>query len=563
MVAKARRFAADNLAAIVGALSFAAYGWSVLAGKFDKLIGFSDWDQWYESQWVAYRTIFTYHEFPFWDPYRCGGMPLLAHPESHFLSPLFLLTIAFGPIAGLKMELPIYMAICWSGGYVLGRVLGMRPLAALAPATLFVSGSWLYEKAVMGQMSIVTFAYLPWILAAAWRANQETNFRHAVLGSLVLGLVFLEGGPYPLMFIVTVLGVLTLASMVTERTLRPMLTLAIVVAGAVGFSAVKFLPSWIFAHQNPRPSPDTQFNTLDILRRVLFSRNQNPLQGLDNGNGFWESGAYIGPFVVPAVLALMTPRRSAVWIFGAVIVLLLSQGDAGWLWPLVHKLPLYSSLRIPARFLIAFTLLIGVLAGFGIDWLCSLQGRLGAAIAVFLLGVCSYQTIRVGPPLISQVINSQRSPRPPADRFSQIWLGPQGNQMTLAAMENHGVVGCYGYQPAFISSAASDRNGYKGEQYLAGAGNSSLINWSPDALTYKVDVPAETSLVINQNYDSGWRVARGSPGIVTSYRGLLAVHVQRGSEEIRLEYLPVSIVFGAIVSLLTVAGSILLCRYWR
>src|SRR6202522_787223 len=225
MVAKPQRFTADYLAVIVGALGFAAYGWSVLAGNFDKLIGFSDWDQWYESQWVAYQTIFRSHEFPFWDPYRCGGMPLLAHPESHFLSPLFLLTIAFGPIAGLKMELPIYMAICWSGGYVLGRVLGMRPLAALAPAILFVSSSWLYEKAVVGQISIVTFAYLPWILAAAWRANGERSLRHAMAGGLVLGLVFLEGGPYPVMFIVTVLGVLTLASMVTERSLRPMLTL--------------------------------------------------------------------------------------------------------------------------------------------------------------------------------------------------------------------------------------------------------------------------------------------------------------------------------------------------
>src|SRR5260370_36206419 len=110
---KSRHVVIDMLLGSLGGLGFAVYGWSVLAGNFDKLIGFSDWDQWYESQWVAWRTIFTFREFPFWDPYRCGGMPLLGHPESHFLSPLFLLTALFGPIAGLKMELPIYMAICW------------------------------------------------------------------------------------------------------------------------------------------------------------------------------------------------------------------------------------------------------------------------------------------------------------------------------------------------------------------------------------------------------------------------------------------------------------------
>jgi hypothetical protein len=371
-------------------------------------------------------------------------MPLLGHPESHFVSPLFLLTALFGPIAGLKIELPVYMAICWAGGYVLGRTVGLRPLAALAPAVLFASSSWLYERAVEGQISILAFAYLPWVLAAAWRATERKDFRDAILGGLVLGLAFLEGGPYPLAFIVTVSGILILARMVSDRSLRPAIMLALIVAVAIGFSAFKFFPAFAFARHNPRPTPDIQFNPLAILWRVLFSSIQKPLQGLDNGYGFWESGAYLGLSAIPALLALATPRRCAVWIFSAAIVFLLARGNSGWLWPLLHDLPPYSSLRIPSRFLIALVLLVGVLAGFGLDWLCGFGRWWGTAAAAVLLSACSLQTLRTGPPLLWEVINAQLSPGASMTHFSQIFVGPYGNHMTIAAMENYGVVRVHG-----------------------------------------------------------------------------------------------------------------------
>ena len=46
----------------------------------------------------ARRTVVDYGEVPLWDPYYCGGLDGLGTPQSRFVSPTFLLTLAFGTI---------------------------------------------------------------------------------------------------------------------------------------------------------------------------------------------------------------------------------------------------------------------------------------------------------------------------------------------------------------------------------------------------------------------------------------------------------------------------------
>ena len=52
-----------------------------------------------------------------------------------------------------------------------------------------------------------------------------------------------------------------------------------------------------------------------------------------------------------------------------------------------------------------------------------------------------------------------------------------------------------------------------------GPGLLTLPRWSPNALNYLVDVRSPTVMVVNQNYDSSWRLARGR-GQVCSHEGL-------------------------------------------
>ncbi len=83
--------------------------------------------------------------------------------------------------------------------------------------------------------------------------------------------------------------------------------------------------------------------------------------------------------------------------------------------------------------------------------------------------------------------------------------------------------------------------------------------WTPNRLAYEVNVPAATSLVINQNFYPGWRLAAG-PGSIYADGTLLAVHIPSGSYQIEIVYAPPHILFALA---LTLFASVVLIVMWR
>ena len=76
----------------------------------------------------------------------------------------------FGPAAGAHLEVPLHLAMAWAGGYVLGRVVGMRWLGAVACASAFAASSWFPLHVASGELVMMGFCYLPWPLAFGWLA---------------------------------------------------------------------------------------------------------------------------------------------------------------------------------------------------------------------------------------------------------------------------------------------------------------------------------------------------------------------------------------------------------
>ena len=134
--------------------------------------------------------------------------------------------------------------------------------------------------------------------------------------------------------------------------------------------------------------------------------------------------------------------------------------------------------------------------------------------------------------------------------------------MLIPAMENTGVVDCYDYTQWNTNVRALDQPGYRGEQYMKGAGSVRLLDWSPNALSFEVDTPSPSSLVINQNYDSSWRVTSGA-GEVYSADDLIGVRVPAGKTRITLRYVSIPAIVGAIISLLTICATVIVIRYDR
>jgi len=555
----------ERLLVPLGALAFGvAFSYPLIGSLGTRGVMF-DWDFMMGLTWVPYQTIVRYHQLPLWNPYKCGGLPMLANPESHVLSPGFLLTLLFGPFAGVQLEVPIRLAIGWAGGYLLARILKIGPLGAIATATVFPASSWFFLKAGVGHMwALECVSCAPWAFAFAWLSVERDALRYAAISGAALALMFLGIGPYPTAFTAVGIAALLTAIALMRGDLRPFKILAAIGLFTVGFSAAKLVPSFILSLQHPRPTGDIEVNDVGVLLTALFARDQNVFRGSPNGWGFWESGAYIGLFAVPALIGFAAPRRGAPWIFAAVILWLLARGDAEpfAVWPILHNLPVFNSLRLPSRFLVPFVLCVGVMAGMGSDWLAHRWPPWGAAGAAAMIAIATVDCLLVGPPSLEMMLASpllEVGAR--AQVFHQIQRSPNGS-MLIPAMENLGVVECRDYTVWSTTVRASDQPGYRGEQYVLGPGSIEVLRWTPNAITYDLDVPAAAEIVVNQNYSRWWRVAQGQ-GSVIDHDGLIGVRVPAGRQRLELGYRDYSALLGALLTILTIAIAVEITRRER
>ncbi len=544
--------------AIAGLLIFmAVFSYPVLTGL--GTIGLVwDWPEFLIRYWAAYRSLHDFHQIPLWNPYECGGMPLLAHPSSQVLNPLFGLALIFGPFTGLGLQIALDLAIAWTGCYVLARALGMGTLGSLTSASIFPASSWFYLHIGVGHLNFLPSAYLPWIAAVTVIGGGRRRLVPWMLGGLMLAIMFGEGGVYQPTQAMILAVELALCLAVVRKSLWPLAGVVVMVLFGLGFSAIKLLPSIDLMRLHPRPPQDLQSSAVLALLKGLFTRSQFYDRQRIEDWGFWEVGAYLSPAAAAlAVLGLVTaPRRSGPWIIAAAMFFILAiGGPRPWFpWALLHRLPIFLWERMPERFLIMFVLVAGVMAGFGADFLAGLGKPFGAMLASLLLLVALADAWMVTRPNMVAAVGSEVQPVTPSAQFVQRYDDPW-SQLTLAR-SNMGALHCNEdldfHEVSNMKVIASNQPGYRGEYYLLGPGTLALRRWTPNMLSYDVITRSANVVVINQNYDANWRLARGR-GEVFSRAGLLAVRVPAGAEHLRLVYRSFLFRLGAAISLLTCA----------
>jgi hypothetical protein len=551
----------EGVAVAVASIAFALVFCFPLLAHLTTGGTFDDWDQNSASQWSAYWVIHRYHQFPFWNPFECGGMPLLGDPQSHFVTPWFLLTMIFGPVVGLHLQVFLYDAIAWAGGYVLGRVLGLRRISAICIGTAFAGSSWFFLRVAAGHMVIMVFVYLPWIIAAGWKASERGQLRYAALCGAVLALSFFEGSPYPPLFEALTLALVLVGRAAVQLSARPLFALALAAVFTAGFGAVKGSPAMTTMASHPRDTDVGYSNSFYSLEEALLSRYQDHNRPSLDGWGFWESGAYVGLFAVIAVAGLLSPRKALPWILTAIVLFHLARGWTGpnslYVW--LHSMPFFSSTRLPSRILIPFTLMVAVLAGIGIDAMCSRGSPSVLAVCALLILIGGADMLMVSRPNLHYVWMWEVPRGLPPINFVQYQRDPAVAESSVVR-DRQGVVNCYVYTDWPTDVKGSNDDGYRGEQYLLGPGSVTLTRWTPNRLEYTVDAPSAAVLMINENYDPSWRVTSG-PGQTFSQDGLLAVHVPAGKSQVVLRYIGMAAIYGMIISMLTALAAFMLIRW--
>jgi hypothetical protein len=551
-----------------GALVFALLFSLPLLKHLHEAYSADDWDHWRDFEWVSWFIVTHYHQLPLWSPYQCGGIPWFANAQARFLTPVFLMHLLFGPTVGINLEVPFHLAVAWLGGYLLARVLGLGTIAAVTCATVFPSSSWFYLHFGAGALDFLAFAYAPWIITCWWLAAERRKLGWSAVTGALFALTFFQGGTYTVAETGLALAVLALFLSFRERSLWPVFSLVIAALFTVGFAAPKLIPTWYLGHQHSRATaPDDEYLSAAGYLTSFFSRKQDDYIFLQWSTvGFqplFQCAAYLSPpFVLLAAAGLIRSfRRCLPWLVLVLVFLLLGMGNYFGPyspWVLLHNFPLYGWLQVSPKFFVMLVLGFGVIAAIGTDWLVHWKPRWSKYAAAALIAIGILDTWLIGPPnLFRDVGNPPQLPWSPTFREYQ---DESDHSMLRVNLANMGVTNCYVYMADANTVSPSNRPGYRGEQYLLKPGSINLVSWSPTRLGYQVSVDSPNTMVINQNYDSQWKLIGGN-GEVTSYNGFLAVNLPPGTQRIELDYSARQFFLGVAIALVTVLVAFMTRRF--
>ena len=280
----------------------------------------NDWAFSMTLAWGVWNSIATFHQIPLWNPYKCGGIPMIGNPQTRILTPMLLLHIIFGPIVGAHLEVPIHMAIGFAGAYVLARKLGLRPMSGIAAGVTFMGSSWFSLHLSEGHTVLLSMVYLPWVCIFVLMAIEQRRLLLGAIAGLTIALIMGEGVHFSAPATALFVAILASSIAVIRRSYWPMIVLGAVGAFGFGFAAIKLLPTSQMLVAHPPFVVILERNTLSQILTALFSRNQNHVQPFIWMWPFHEYGAFVSlPLMGLATSgAVMSYRRALPWTILAV-----------------------------------------------------------------------------------------------------------------------------------------------------------------------------------------------------------------------------------------------------
>ena len=533
---------------------------------------YADWDHQLVEAEVGVRAVQN-GELPLWNPYLCGGLPSFGKPLSRFATPFFLLHLAIEPARALRWEIVAHLFLAALGTALLvarhlhGEALA-RAAAVLLAACIYSGSSFFALHLTEGHLWVLTAAYLPWVLLAFERGVERKAF--AALAGVGLAVMMGEGGALPLPLAVLLLGFYALFLAVRERTREPLV--ALFVAGCVGalVSAPKLLPMLEFLARHPRETLEPLVYPAEALLYGLVDRDQSLRRRYDWLYWGWqEQGHYVGwgVLALSAVGAFFASGRAKLYAPLAVLFALLAMGPFHTLapWNLIHPLPLFEALHVTSRFVMVTVLMLAVLAALGLHGMLQRVTSPAARAVIALVGVgaiasdlavvrhgifgvlgerpCPLQAWPASAPRGEPMITLTREPV--ATRRCKEPGAFVRSAMVPAARAGVAIVHAYNALcprdvrtdrvkaarllgrakvPDGVGEIRVPRNfgrkpglhgvgdpDYRGECWLAedAPGVARITQRTMNRQRLEVDVPGPTRVVMNQNWDPGWRSDRG------------------------------------------------------
>lgn len=541
----------------------------------------NDWDQHFFYYEAARKSIAEYKQFPFWNPWHCGGNALLAHPESAFLYPLFILNLIFGTVIGLKIQIFLHLIIGMFGMWLLAKYFKLAKYSSYFPPIIFMLSSWFVSRMFVGHTLYLSFTLLPYVLFFYLKSLK--NFKFIIICALFLTLMIFGGGTtYPLFLTLLFLGIYSVLKSAKIKSYVPVRNLIIIVVIILLFGAIKVFPSFKFVKTFSKPMVDEQPTSFKDLYNSLLSREQDyksriyyadtiftesyyrgsELVELEiQGRAVWawhEYSAYIGIIPLLLFITAIVIYFKKYWdlIITSFIFLICFLGYKFYLWKFLTYLPFIKSLHGPSRAIMVFVFVLAILAGLGSSFIEKWKKvkKIKKYVMIALILIVLIDLFSISMPIYSRIFNVKPLQMENKERFLQVMVEDRYISQYPNLLQNVGSVNCYErVHPSYAAAPIIYSNRtlypyYYGEAYLFSNNKTQLLDFSPNKFTIAVDTDKEDKLILNQNYFNGWKV-KGKE--VEQFLGKVTTTVNPDDKKVVFYYLPNVFIVGLIISIIS------------
>ena len=554
-----------GLALSVLALMLSVFAWWPMLWAYP-LTQAGDGPPYHKTLEAARVSIVRYHEFPQWNPYECGGLPLWDNPQAPIGAPLAWPMFFVGTTMAMYLWYVVHSALGFGCMWLFAR----SELRLSRTSTFFVATAWAFagfhqQHYSGGHFTFVPFLYFPLALLL-WR-RAETSATHAVGLGLLVAWMMLEGGVYPIPHLAVILAVETLTRAWNPKRL-PKIALAGAIVGAVAFSvaAIRFLPviDQLRAHKRAI-GEETDALQWTTFKQMFLSRTH--ARAVEGQTYVWpEYGAYLGPIVL--LLALIGLAFAGLEFWWMIVLLLFATalmfGHAGKFapWHVLkgHVFP-FKEMRVPSRFRCEVTLFLVAFAGLGVDrsiawcrrWLPHLTWASSARTAitcVALLGAGDIVSVGVD---LYDVSFTNPAADPHVKASPHLYLhGADLAQMIDEPAQNRMRAQCWDEWGFGAGAPLWDGDVPQARAEDDGAIVTS-VSRSQNKFFLEVTATRPARILLNGTYDREWRT---NVGELVDRDKQLVLQLPEGTHHVVVRYWPHRFNAGAIVSVLGLAGVI-------
>ncbi len=555
---------------LLAALAASLYAWWPMLAAYPAAQG-GDGPPYQKTLEAAVVSVTRYREFPFWNAYECGGLPLWDNPQAPIGAPLawpmFFVNTTAAMAAWYVVHSALGVACMWRFAR---ELLGLTHAASFVAGLVWAFSGFHQQHYSGGHFTFVPFLYFPlaWLLwLRAW-----DELRDAVYLGLLVAWMFYEGAVYPLPHLVLILATCTLTGFAVRRSdlatgafwRRFFSAAVVVVVVGVGVAAARLLPVLDQLRSRTRPiGGETDALQWSTLRDMFLARAHG--RYVPGQTYVWpEYGAYFGPILLGLALtgaALGALAHAELIVVLVVSALLMGGHFAEWApWHVLkgHVFP-FKEMRVPSRFRAEVSMALAALVGVAIDRLGAVRiarvrdgARMtnlrAAVLGVALVGVGDM--MGVGLDWFAQCFTSPAlAAQEPAPRlyFGGPGLAPN---MSDQPRQNRGRLACWD-EWGWGQGAPL----WEGDEAQARALTESLrvvaVSRTQNTFALEVDAPTGGEVLLNATYDRQWQSEVGAPA---DHHAALKVSVPPGNHRFVVRYRPRSFTKGLALTTVTSLG---------